>query len=93
MLITIIEISPWSPNAETKERRWQRKKTQHDIRRIVTTGSIGISQRRREDWLRAAKQMDKKSKEMSVDSEIMAFKYRERGKEREEEGKGCVGSS
>lgn len=52
--------------------------------RIVTIGSIGISRRRREDWLilRAAKQMGEKSKETKV-----AAKSRRYHQER------CVGSS
>jgi len=47
--------------------------------RIVTTGSIGISRWRREDWLilRAAKQMGVKQRDESDGSEITALPSRE----------------
>lgn len=52
-----------------------------DYQRIVTTGSIGISRRRREDWLslRAAKQMGEKSKETKVTAAKSRRYHRKRG--------------
>lgn len=87
VLITIIEM--WLQNTGSHSCRPIRtkrvKKGSARYQRTITTGLIGISQRRREDWpiLRAAKQMGEKSKETRVTAAKSWRYHRER----------CVGSS
>lgn len=72
------------------------KKVQHD-RRVDRYDRVDryltAKARRLADPRERAKQMDEKSKEMSVDGEITAFNRRERARERERTRGGRIGVS